>query len=95
MTSNLHFTQSKTMFREANSFSAITQQVEKLPNLKHLVLCMIEKDYKIFRGAFSSKVDPKQAWVLEREVLSLLVKGAIDYDSPPTRQGFTAGTLYF
>ncbi|MGL5128314.1 MAG: hypothetical protein ACRC7D_09175, partial [Aeromonas popoffii] len=66
----------------------------KLPNLTPWLLRTIEKGYRIqfavsppkFKGVFCTEVSSDRARVLEQEVQSLLMKGAIEYVSPHESQ---------
>ncbi|XP_051743302.1 uncharacterized protein LOC127508877 [Ctenopharyngodon idella] len=66
---------------------------EKQSSPHYTVLHIIEKGYRIlfgfrpprFNGVLSTVVDPEQSLVLEREVLTLLRKGAIERVPPPSK----------
>jgi len=67
---------------------------EMLPNVSQWVLNTIKNGYAIqfrtrpprFRGVLPTLVGPEQALVLEQEVKTLLLKGAIERVPPPSRE---------
>lgn len=67
---------------------------EMLPNVSQWVLNIIKNGYAIqfrtrpprFRGVLPTVVGPEQALVLEQEVKTLLLKGAIERVPPPSRE---------
>ncbi len=67
---------------------------QRLPYVSHWVLQTVEKGYRIqfgappphFKGVFLTLVSPKQALVLEQEIISLLRKEAIEVVPPLDRE---------
>ena len=77
---------------------------KNLPNISPWVLQIIERGYRIqfrsppprYNGVLLVLVHPEQALVMEQEVESLLVKGAIEQVYSPDREsGFYSATLLF